>query len=34
MFVSDLLTYKKGLSKEDIRELPDYLRIRHGAFNR
>lgn len=32
--VSDILNYKKGLSKEVIRELSDYFKISQEAFNR
>lgn len=32
--VSDILNYKKGLSKENIRILSDYFRISQEAFNR
>ncbi len=33
-YVSDILNYKKGLSKEVIRKLADYFRVRQEAFNR
>ena len=32
--VSDILNYKKGLSKEVIRGLADYFKVSHEAFNR
>ena len=32
--VSDILNYKKGLSKEIIRNLSDYFKVSHEAFNR
>ena len=32
--VSDILNYKKGLSKEIIRSLSDYFKVSHEAFNR
>jgi HTH-type transcriptional regulator / antitoxin HigA len=32
--VSDILNYKKGLSKEIIRGLSDYFKVSQGAFNR
>lgn len=32
--VSDILNYKKGLSKEMIRKLADTFKISHEAFNR
>lgn len=33
-YVSDILNYKKGLSKEVIRKLADYFKISQEAFNR
>jgi HTH-type transcriptional regulator/antitoxin HigA len=33
-YVSDILHYKKGLSKEVIRKLADYFKVRQEAFNR
>ena len=32
--VSDILNYKKGLSKEIIRKLSDNFKLSHEAFNR
>ena len=32
--VSDILNYKKGLSKEIIRKLADTFKLSHEAFNR
>ena len=32
--VSDIMNYKKGLSKEVIRGLADYFKVSHEAFNR
>ena len=32
--VSDVLNYKKGLSKEVIRGLANYFKVSHEAFNR
>jgi HTH-type transcriptional regulator/antitoxin HigA len=32
--VSDILNYQKGLSKEVIRKLSDYFKLRQEAFNR
>ena len=32
--VSDILNYKKGLSKEVIRGLANYFKVSHEAFNR
>lgn len=32
--VSDILNYKKGLSKETIRILSDYFKVNQEAFNR
>jgi len=32
--VSDILNYKKGLSKEIIRSLSDYFKVPQEAFNR
>ena len=33
-YVSDILNYKKGLSKEVIRKLSEYFKVRQEAFNR
>jgi HTH-type transcriptional regulator/antitoxin HigA len=33
-YVSDILNYKKGLSKAVIRNLADYFKVRQEAFNR
>ncbi|WP_256014268.1 helix-turn-helix domain-containing protein [Desertivirga xinjiangensis] len=33
-YVSDILNYKKGLSKEIIRKLAEYFKVRQEAFNR
>ncbi len=33
-YVSDILHYKKGLSKEVIRKLADYFKVSQDAFNR
>ena len=33
-YVSDILNYKKGLSKEVIRKLSDYFKVSQEAFNR
>ena len=33
-YVSDILNYKKGLSKEVIRKLADHFKVRQKAFNR
>ena len=33
-YVSDILNYKKGLSKEVIRKLAEYLKLKQEAFNR
>jgi HTH-type transcriptional regulator/antitoxin HigA len=33
-YVSDILNYKKGLSKEVIRKLADRFKLRQEAFNR
>jgi HTH-type transcriptional regulator/antitoxin HigA len=33
-YVSDILNYKKGLSKEVIRKLADHFKVRQEAFNR
>jgi HTH-type transcriptional regulator/antitoxin HigA len=33
-YMSDILNYKKGLSKEVIRKLADYFKVRQEAFNR
>ncbi len=33
-YVSDILHYKKGLSKEVIRKLADYFKVSQEAFNR
>ena len=32
--VSEILNYRKGLSKEVIRKLADYFKLRQEAFNR
>jgi HTH-type transcriptional regulator / antitoxin HigA len=32
--VSDILNYKKGLSKENIRTLSEYFKVSQEAFNR
>jgi HTH-type transcriptional regulator/antitoxin HigA len=32
--VSDMLNYKKGLSKENIRVLAEYFKVSQEAFNR
>ena len=32
--VSDIMNYKKGLSKEVIRGLANYFKVSHEAFNR
>ena len=32
--ISDILNYKKGLSKEIIRNLSDYFKVSQEAFNR
>ena len=32
--VSEILNYKKGLSKEVIRKLADYFKLNQSAFNR
>lgn len=32
--VSDILNYKKGLSKEVIRKLSEHFKLSHEAFNR
>ncbi len=32
--VSDIINYKKGLSKEIIRLLSDYFKVSQEAFNR
>ena len=32
--VSDILNYKKGLSKDIIRSLSEYFKVSHEAFNR
>jgi HTH-type transcriptional regulator / antitoxin HigA len=32
--ISDILNYKKGLSKEIIRGLSDYFKVSQEAFNR
>jgi HTH-type transcriptional regulator / antitoxin HigA len=32
--VSDILNYKKGLSKENIRVLAEYFKVSQEAFNR
>ena len=33
-YVSDILNYKKGLSKEVIRKLAEYFKVSQEAFNR
>lgn len=33
-YVSDILNYKKGLSKEVIRKLADHFKVSQEAFNR
>jgi len=33
-YVSDILNYKKGLSKEVIRKLASHFKVRQEAFNR
>jgi len=33
-YVSDILNYKKGLSKEVIRKLAEKFKVSHEAFNR
>ena len=33
-YVSDILNYKKGLSKQVIRKLADHFKVRQEAFNR
>ena len=33
-YVSDILNYKKGLSKEVIRKLSDHFKVSQEAFNR
>lgn len=33
-YISDMLNYKKGLSKETIRGLSAYFKVSHEAFNR
>jgi HTH-type transcriptional regulator / antitoxin HigA len=33
-YVSDILNYKKGLSKDVIRTLADYFKVSQEAFNR
>lgn len=33
-YVSDILNYKKGLSKEVIRKLAEYFKLSQEAFNR
>lgn len=33
-YVSDILNYKKGLSKDVIRKLAEYFKVRQEAFNR
>lgn len=33
-YVSDILNYKKGLSKEVIRNLAEYFKVSQEAFNR
>jgi len=33
-YVSEILNYKKGLSKDVIRKLADHFKVRQDAFNR
>jgi HTH-type transcriptional regulator/antitoxin HigA len=33
-YISDILSYKKGLSKEVIRKLAEHFKVRQEAFNR
>ena len=33
-YISDILNYKKGLSKDVIRKLATYFKVRQEAFNR
>ncbi|SEB20294.1 helix-turn-helix domain-containing protein [Pedobacter hartonius] len=33
-YISDILNYKKGLSKEVIRKLSEHFKVRQDAFNR
>lgn len=33
-YISEILSYKKGLSKEVIRKLADHFKLRQEAFNR
>ncbi len=33
-YISEILNYKKGLSKEVIRKLADHFKLRQEAFNR
>ena len=33
-YVSDMLNYKKGLSKDVIRKLADHFKVSQEAFNR
>lgn len=33
-YVSDILNYKKGLSKDIIRKLAEHFKVRQDAFNR
>lgn len=33
-YVSDILNYKKGLSKEVVRKLSSHFKVRQEAFNR
>lgn len=33
-YVSDIMNYKKGLSKQAIRKLADYFKVAQEAFNR
>ena len=33
-YISDILNYKKGLSKDVIRKLADHFKVRQEAFNR
>lgn len=32
--ISEILNYKKGLSKENIRKLAEYFKLSQEAFNR
>ena len=33
-YISDILNYKKGLSKDVIRKLADYFKVSQEAFNK